>query len=119
MRWLHQESEEITGVMQKTPFEENIELALKINPEANRVVALVDGTLTGIGDKKQFYDIQEDFPGLAFEDIDASKYSFDEIEYILNSINDDTILLFLNMFQDKTNQTKDVHEMVELITEKC
>ncbi len=109
-------NEEITGVMQKTPLEENIELALKINPEANRVVALVDGTLTGIGDKKQFYDIQEDFPSLAFEDIDASKYSFDEIEYILNSINDDTILLFLNMFQDKTNQTKDVHEMVELIT---
>lgn len=106
----------ITGIVQDTSLENNIQIALNINPKATGIVALVDGTLTGQGDKDQFYSIKDVFPETQFSDIDSSKYTFDEVASQLKKIDERTIVLYLNMGMDITGETKTISEMVDMIT---
>lgn len=94
----------ITGILQETPLNENIDLALKINPDATKVIAFSDSSSTGMGDKEQFYKIEKYYPQLAFSDYDISEYTFDEMAEIVGSIGDDTIILLMNFYTDKTGK---------------
>ena len=90
----------ITGVIEETSLEDNIELALKFNPNATRIVAIVDNSKTGIGDKEQFFANEPFFPNLKFETILSSNYTFEELADMIEEIGDDTILLYLSMYSD-------------------
>lgn len=107
----------ITGVIEELPLVETIEIAHQFNPQATKVVAILDDTITGIGDRNQFYQAQANFTNLSFEEINASKYTVDEMKDLLKGISNDTILLYLNMYQDKTETNLTINEAVELIRE--
>lgn len=99
----------ITGVIEKTPLAENIELALMLNPKATKVVGIVDNTLTGLGDKQQFFNLIPLFPDLTFETLNSSEYTLGDVAYKLSTLEEDTILLYQSMFEDKNN----VHLTIE------
>ncbi|MDF2615004.1 MAG: diguanylate cyclase protein [Clostridia bacterium] len=105
----------MTGLVEATSLKENIEIAKKFNKDAKRVVAIVDNTLTGVGDREQFYEIRGDFKDLSFEHINTAYYTFSELGSILQKIEKDTILLYLSMFQDKTGRVISIDEAVEII----
>lgn len=92
----------ITGIVEKMSIKDNIELALKFNPNATRVIAFVDNTFTGIGDRKQFYQNEELFPSLTFDSINTSEYTFEELAAEVSKIGKDTILIYLSMYNDKS-----------------
>jgi diguanylate cyclase (GGDEF)-like protein len=114
---LADENKYMTGIIEETSLKENIEIAYKFNPKATRVVAIVDNTLTGIGDMEQFYSNEDEFNELSFEHINSSEYSFDELENVLESVGNDTILLYLSMFEDKTGRKITIDEAVEILGE--
>ncbi|MDN5306638.1 MAG: hypothetical protein PWP16_1 [Eubacteriaceae bacterium] len=92
--------ENIAGIWEETSLVENIELAIHFNPKAAKVMAIVDSTITGQGDQKQFEESMLAFPDLQPEILNVSNYnSFDEVASILEGLDDDTILLFLSMNQ--------------------
>lgn len=99
----------ITGVIEKTSLAENIELALMLNPKATKVVGIVDNTLTGLGDKQQFFNLIPLFPDLTFETLNSSEYTLGDVAYKLSTLEEDTILLYQSMFEDKNN----VHLTIE------
>jgi diguanylate cyclase (GGDEF)-like protein len=105
-----------TGLIEAVSLSDNIDIAIKFNPKAKKVVAIVDDTLTGKGDGNSFYALQDSYKGLKFEDIDASKYTFDEIKDKISDIESDTILLYLSMFTDKTGKTITIDEAVSIIS---
>ncbi|WMJ87874.1 EAL domain-containing protein [Anaerocolumna sp. MB42-C2] len=107
----------ITGIIEEMSLKDNIELGLKINKKAKKVAAIVDDTLTGQGDWVQFYKNKDIFKQLTFEEINASDYTFKEMEDVLESIGEDTILLYLSMYTDKTGATLTIPEAVDLIRE--
>lgn len=96
------ERENITGIVEDLSIKENIEMALKFNKKAKKVVAIVDSTITGVGDKQQFYSISEDFPKLKFDDINSSEYTTQELCQVIGQVEKDTILLYLSMNTTKT-----------------
>lgn len=49
----------IAGVLERLSVEKNIELGLKINPKAKRVVAILDDTITGEAERKRYYQCAE------------------------------------------------------------
>ena len=104
----------ISGVIQKSSIKENIELALKFNPKAARITAIVDNTTTGIGYRDQYSSNEALFPNLRFDIIDSSNYSMDEIADLLEMMEDDTILLFLSMTSDKNGRYIPLTEAVAL-----
>lgn len=107
----------MTGIIEETSLKENIEIAYKFNSKATRAVAIVDNTLTGIGDMEQFYSIKDEFKELSFEHINTSEYTFEELENVLENVGDDTILLYLSMFEDKTGKNITIDEAVEILKE--
>lgn len=107
----------ITGIVEEMFLKDNIGFGLKINPDAKRVVAVVDDTMTGKGDKVQFYKNEGIFKQLSFEDINVSKYSFQELESVFENIGDDTILLYLSMYTDKNGDTLTIPEAADILRE--
>lgn len=100
----------ITGIIEETSYRDNIDLALRLRPGADKLVALVDGTLTGQGDREQFLAMEPFYPGLSFSCIDSSDCTFEELGKKLEAIGDDTILFFLTMFQDKNKENLTIVE---------
>lgn len=96
------EDPQVTGILEKFSLVETINVAKSFKPEATKVVAIVDSTLTGQGDQNQFNVTQTAFPDMEFSLLNVSAYTFAEFSTILEALSDDTILLFLSMSQDKT-----------------
>jgi len=107
----------ITGVIEAFSLAETIKIAKKFNKNPTKVLAIIDNSSTGIGDKGQFYQIQNNFKTLSFSDLNASEYTFDELKGVLKKIDNDTILLYLSMFQDKTGAVLSINESVKLLVE--
>jgi len=107
----------MTGIIEETSIKENIEIAMKLNKNAEKVIAIVDNTLTGVGDREQFYRNEKNFKNLKFEDINVSKFTFEELEEKLENIKEDTILLYLTMFVDKTGQSITIDEAADILRE--
>jgi diguanylate cyclase (GGDEF)-like protein len=107
----------ITGLIEAISLKETIEIAQKFNKNASKVVAIVDNTITGIGDTEQFYNSRSSFEDLSFQDINVSNYTFKEFGEVLETIEKDTILLYLSMFMDKTGAVIEVDEAVKILSE--
>lgn len=105
----------ITGIIEETYLKDNIELALKFNPKAHRIVAIVDNTYTGIGDINQFMANKSYFPDKTFEIINSSEYTFDEIAKMIEALDNDSILLYLSMYSDKEGTYITISEAAEFL----
>ena len=62
----------MTGVIEQFSYKENLDFAKKIQPDAKKVVAIVDNTVTGVGEQQQFYGQKNNYPELSFEVINGS-----------------------------------------------
>lgn len=111
------QKQNITGIIEEASLKENIEFALSVNQKAKRVVAIVDNTLTGKGDKEQFYYQSRYFPDVVFEDINSSEYTVDEVKELLNEIGNESVLFYFSMFEDKYGNTMEISEAVDIIVE--
>ena len=45
----------VTGIIEKLSVEKNIDMALKVNPTADKVVAILDDSVTADAERKNFY----------------------------------------------------------------
>lgn len=90
----------ITGIVEKLSVEENIDLALELIPDATKVVAVLDDTVTGQAERKRFYEVAEKYPQLEFNELNASKLSSSALQRSLRALTDDTILIFIVMTAD-------------------
>lgn len=91
----------ITGIVEKLPLEENLELAMELLPDADKVVAVLDDTLTGEAERKRFYGYAEKYPELDFSELNASELSTLDLQRGLRGLEKDkTVLLFVVMTQD-------------------
>lgn len=106
----------ISGVIEQTSYKENIELAKKIQPEADKILALVDNTLTGQADCQNFYAMEPEFPELTFETLNAGDYTFEELGRELSKVGSDTMVFFLTMFEDKNGEYYEIRDSVSLIS---
>lgn len=101
--------------MEETSLIQNIQLAKKLNPGATKVAAIVDETLTGQGDQKQFEEAMNAFSDLDKIILNVSNDSFAEFGKVLEKIDENTILLFLSMNQDNTNQFMEMQDQYHFI----
>lgn len=106
-----------TGIIEETSLEDNIAIARKFNPKAQKVVAIVDSTLPGLGNKVQFYLSKNKIKDLEYDDINVSNYTFEELEDVLENVKDDTILLYLSMYVDRTGEYIDIKDAVKILRE--
>ena len=90
----------ITGVIEKFSYPDNLDFALRIQPGAKRILAIVDDTVTGIGEQQQFFAQREAYSDLSFEVINGSALTRQEFISAVSEVGDDTILLYLILSED-------------------
>ena len=90
----------VTGVIEKFSYEDNLEFAMQIQPDADKIVAVVDNTVTGVGEQQQFFDQEEAYPQLSFDVINGSLLTGEELKKAISSVGKDTILIYLILSED-------------------
>ena len=109
----------VTGVIEKLSVESNIEFGLKINPLANRVVAILDDSLTGQAERKRYYECAEKFPQLSFKEINVSTLSSQALRNALQGVSSDSILIYVMMTEDANGKLYTSMESVKLVAENA
>lgn len=107
----------ITGVLEQLSFQENIDFARKLFPDADRVVGIFDDTVTGQAERASFYQNSKLYPDLAFSEINTSALTSEELKDALKSIPENTILIYVVMTQDASGKSYTNRESVNLISQ--
>lgn len=107
----------ITGIVEATSQNANIELAIRLRPQAKELIAVVDNTLTGQGDQSQFLKATEKFPAMKTRFINSSKLTQSELIQELESINPDSIVFFLTMFEDKDGHSYTIRQGAQFLAQ--
>lgn len=107
----------ITGVVEKLSVEKNIDLGLQIIPDAKRVIAILDDSITGEAERKRFYKYAEQYPDLEFGEINTSKLRTFSLRYELGNVSSDTILIYVVMTEDADGRQYSNQQSIQLITE--
>lgn len=105
----------VTGVIEKLSVRKNIELALSIYPDANKVVAILDDSVTGEAERKNFYANAEVFPELTFAEINTSELTTAKLKSELAALDESTILIYVTMTEDASGKQYTNKESIELI----
>lgn len=112
-------AEGMTGVAEVYPIEETIRMAKGWLPEATRVLAITDETVSGKGSSIQFWEQEKSFPELAFEELNCSRLSDEEIILALSNIGDDTIVLYLMLTENEAGRRYNLVESINLMRQYC
>ena len=106
----------ITGIIEKLSVEKNIDFARTLIPDAKKVIAILDDTVTGEAERKRFFSYQDKYPELEFSEIDASKYSTMELKQQLRQVDKNSILIYVVMTEDADGKQYSNKEAVKMIT---
>ncbi len=107
----------ITGVVENTSIPETLGVAMRLQPIADTVVAIVDDTTSGQADLATYYTAAEQIPELTFNDLDTTNMSFEELQAAIRNLPDNTILLLLSLYTDNSGQRINFQQGVDLLIE--
>jgi diguanylate cyclase (GGDEF)-like protein len=106
----------IEGYTEDLGIKETIAVAQKLIPQAVRVTAVCDNTITSEANKGIFNDLSDQFPGLDFELFNFEEHTIDETTEYLSGLGDDTILLDLDAYYDRDGNYYAVDQSVAIIS---
>lgn len=109
------QNEYICGYTEPEFLDSIIETAMKLQPEADRVVCIYDETETGIADRQNFFSYEDKFPELSFEGINYEEHTPEELVMELSRMDKRTILIYLSAFKDRNGKSYTISESVEWI----
>lgn len=109
----------ITGIIEKLSVEKNIEFGLALNPEAKKVVAVLDDSITGQAEREKFYGYAEKFPELAFTEINASALSTRELRMAIGNVSTNSILIYIVMTEDADGKQYTDSEAISLLVDNA
>ena len=105
----------VTGLVEAVSMRETIELMIKLHPNIDKIVALVDSTPSGRGDLHTFYALQPAFKSVVLSEISLARCTFEEFAVRLRKIDDKSAVLLLSAYRDKTGRSMAFHQSLELI----
>lgn len=106
----------ISGVIESLSYGNTLQLAADLFPEATQVVGILDDTVTGVGERKEFYKYASQFPELEFKEINASQLSQEELLHQVSALGKESILVYIMCSEDGDGNTYASAEAVEMIS---
>ena len=95
-------NQDYTGIVEKINFEDTIEVALKLHPNTNKIVAITDKSMSG---SKNVELVDEALAGF-FSEIDYNIYRFNNINRVnqtVQNLKSESIILLAGVFKDDNN----------------
>lgn len=88
------------GSAERIFVEETIEIAIEQNPKVDTVICLLDDSLTGQGDMRQFYKAISKYPNIECKSISISRLSMNQLAEVLFDIPKNSIIICVSSLQD-------------------
>lgn len=107
----------VAGVIECFSYKDNLDFAKKIQPEAERVVALVDNTVTGIGEQQQFFAQKDNYPELTFDVINGSQLTREQLIEKISEVDEKTIFLYLILSEDAEGNIYSNEQICHMLAE--
>lgn len=107
----------VTGILEQLSVEKNIDFARTLMPDAEKVVAILDDTVTGQAERKRFFSYQEKYPDLEFTEINASELSALKLKQRISQVGKNNILIYVVMTEDADGKHYADKEAVKVITD--
>ena len=105
----------VTGILETLSVEKNIDMALQVNPEATKVVAILDDSMTGEAERKNFYSTAKEYPDLEFSEINSSELTTVRLQQAISEVDDQTILIYITMSKDGSEKQYNSAQAVRTI----
>ena len=105
----------VTGILEKLSVEKNIDMALKVNPSADKVVAILDDSVTGEAERKNFYSAEAEYPQLEFSEINSSELTTAQLQQALRGADENTILIYIVMSNDGSGKQYTSSQAVRML----
>ena len=106
----------VTGILEKLSIEKNIDLGLQVNPDAEKVVAILDDSLSGAAERRNFYNAAEKYPQLEFSEINASELKTARLQSAIGRVDDKSILIYITMTEDASGKNYSNLQAIHMIT---
>ena len=108
----------ITGVVETIDFKETIEIALKLQPKTKKIFIINDNTTTGKITRLEFEHIIKTYFKINYEFLNpAEGITLEDLLIKLNNLPDDSIVDYLNFYQDKTGDVFKTEFLMPMISE--
>ncbi len=105
----------VTGVAETTDHYGTIDIIMKLHPEKDHILIVLDKTVTGNAIKKEFSSIEEHYKGkLNFEFL--REFLLEDIPNILDRLDDDTVIYLLTFNQDSDGNFISYAEGIEMLS---
>jgi sigma-B regulation protein RsbU (phosphoserine phosphatase) len=102
-----------TGILEETPPDGAVHLALKLHPGVKKIYVLADYSSTGRARIQSLEMIRYDFSGIAFEY--SANTTIDEIKKRLSTLDEKSLVLLLAYFNDSTGTFFSYEELMSAI----
>lgn len=109
----------VTGVIESLSYGNTIELAHQMYPQATQVVAILDDTVTGEGERIEFYKYAAHFPDLEFVEINASALAQEELMSRVAALGKESILLYIMCSEDGDGNTYASAEAIPMLCDSA
>ncbi len=106
----------ICGVIESLSYKNTLQLAMDLFPEATQVVGILDNTVTGDGERIEFYKYSSQFPELEFKEINASQLSKEELIHQVSELGKESILVYIMCSEDGDGNTYTAAESAQMIS---
>lgn len=106
-------SPRFSGIYEETAILETVDIANELMPDARRVIAIVDSTVTGQAVAESFRLVGKNESDLSWDILDFSDLTFEEYERELLKISSDDIVLLVAAHRDVTGTTISFRESVK------
>lgn len=109
----------VYGVLEELSYVDNIKLAMKLNPTAKKIVAILDSSVTGNAERENYYACQEAFPELEFSELNSMNLYTYELQRALKEMTPDTIVIYITMTEDASGKQYSSSEAGPFIRQYC
>ncbi|MCF4114265.1 MULTISPECIES: ABC transporter substrate binding protein [Dethiosulfovibrio] len=107
----------VTGVVEDVSMRGTLELIKLLQPEVKEIVAISDGTVSGVADARKFRSIGFALEGVEFSLISLKDLSWKEARERLKSFDDEAAALLLSAYLDYEGISKSFEEGLEYLTD--
>ncbi len=107
----------VTGIVEGISLKANLDLAVKLFPNAKKIYGIVDNSPTGKGDASSFMLAADSYSDYQFELLNASNYTLESFKQKLASLNASDIVFYMSYFEDSTGNNYDIDEATAIISE--
>ncbi len=110
-----QSNPRMIGLFENNYLKDTLETAMALFPDIKKIVGIHDESSAGKSDAELFYELEADYPGYSFSNIDTSYRTKTEFIHALERLPEDCMLMYMTCYSDIDGNSYSLLDRTNLI----